>query len=118
MGVHYTPEELDTPVTQNGEADVIEGVLEPTEDWAAMIKDAQTKEAVEEIVARAKAVGEFTDPVRTLALARYGAIGRAEEKTVEAEPVANEGEEVSEEEYLRREAAEYEAAVARGEVQP
>ncbi|MBO1739699.1 hypothetical protein [Leifsonia sp. TF02-11] len=126
MGVHYTPEELDLPVREDGAADpdVIEGELEPTEDWPTLIEAAQTKDAVTDIVNRAKAAGEFTDPVRTLALARYGSIGRAEERAEPKGDAATEPEaaeevvEPTEDDYEQQAGDEYAAAVERGEVQP
>lgn len=74
----YTAEDFD-----NGLADD-EYVFEPSEDWSALIEQAETKEQIAEIVERAKANNELTDRIRTEALTRYGMFNRAkEEETVE-----------------------------------
>lgn len=74
----YTAEDFD-----NGLADD-EYVFEPSEDWSALIEQAETKEQISEIVERAKANNELTDRIRTEALTRYGMFNRAkEEETVE-----------------------------------
>lgn len=70
----YTAEDIDAGTYDSSEVFVIE----PTEDWGALIKEADTKEALTEIADRAKAANEFTDAVRTQALTRYGMLGRAD----------------------------------------
>jgi len=91
MGAAYTPEELGALVDESGE--VVEADIEPSEDWAAHIEAAATADEVKEIVQRAKAAGEFSDDVRTLALARYGTLSRATEEVVaEADVVDQENE--------------------------
>lgn len=140
MGVHYTPEELDAPVDQSGDAqiadaDVVDVEPEPAEDWEAAIEECTTKDEVKAVVARCQEAGEFTDTVRTFALTKYGMLRRAEEPPKpdesKAEPdphaeVIEGAEEVPDEssaepdeaEYERIAAEEFADAVARGEVQP
>jgi phage recombination protein Bet len=65
----YTAEDADA-----GEAYVIE----PTEDWEVLIEAADTKEAIAEIVERARLENELTDRIRTAALTRYGMFNRDE----------------------------------------
>jgi hypothetical protein len=80
LGGIYTPEDFDASVP--GDALVIE----PTEDWAGLIEATTTKEEITAIVERCKAVGEWSDPVRTLALKQYGMFNRPE-IVAEPEPV-------------------------------
>lgn len=72
-GISYMPEELGADVSEEG---IVEADPEPSEDWAAAIEAAATKEEVTAIVDRAKAAGDWNDEVRTLALARYGMLNR------------------------------------------
>lgn len=87
MGVHYTPEEMDVTVSEDGAADVVEAELVPSEDWAALVQAADTKEAITAIADRAKAASEFDDAVRTLVLTRFGMLSRED---AAAEPPAAE----------------------------
>lgn len=82
LGGIYTPEDFDghTP----GDALVIE----PTEDYATLIEQADSKEAIKEIVERAKNRNELTDELRTAALTRHGMFNRGEIETVEVEDEA------------------------------
>jgi hypothetical protein len=120
MGVSYTPEEMGALVTDAGE--MVQVPDEPTEDWAASIAAADSKDSVTEIVNRAKEAGEFTDAVRTLALTHYGMLKRAAEAEEvvegeivdepEAEPAPAAPVEMTEAEYEAASAAEYAEAVA------
>jgi phage recombination protein Bet len=78
----YTAEDLDSGTFDNGELIVIE----PSEDWAAAIAKATSKEDLIEIRKRADAKGEYTDPVRTLVLARAGLLSRGEISAPEPDP--------------------------------
>ena len=76
----YTPEDFQDAGTDTDDALVVT----PTENWAGLIESAETKEEVSAVVDQAKAVNEWTDAVRTLALTRFGMLNRAdEEPTVE-----------------------------------
>lgn len=104
-----------------------------SEPWEDLIADATTRGELDEIADRMKAAGEVTDKLKAAWMARAGVLAR-EENTEDAEVVPDEpteaaapeaevpaepaADELSEEEYEARAAAEYEAAVARGEVQP
>lgn len=70
----YTPEDFDTDAVDTGGA----FVLEPSADWMALLEAASTKAEVTAVVDRIKAAGEFTDTLRTYALACYGSLSRAE----------------------------------------
>lgn len=123
-GISYTPEELGAVVDEAGEA--VDVDPEPSEDWAAAIEACDSKDAVSAVVERAKAAGEFTDAVRTLALTRYGMLNgvdetdeaesAADEDTVNVEPEPDEPGAGDETEYERISAQEYADAVARGDV--
>jgi len=71
----YTAEDFDA-----GDAGD-EFVYEPTEDWSALIAAAETKEAISEVVERARLNNELTDRIRTEALTRYGMFNRGEVET-------------------------------------
>lgn len=106
---------------------------EPTEDWDALIKAAETREALDEIGARLAGTGEGTDKLRAAFLARAGVLAR-EEQTVDAEVVTDEeapsegedappsvptsspSEGLTEDDYEAAAAAEFDAAVDAGEV--
>lgn len=77
----YTAEDLEAGTFDNGEVIVIE----PTEDWAAAIEAAESKEEIAAVVDRAKDAGEFSDAVRTLALTRYGMFNRPPEPESEVD---------------------------------
>ena len=66
----YTAEDYDA-----GEAVVIE----PSEDWEALIDAAETKDELKDIVNRAREANELTDAIRTKALTRHGEFNREEE---------------------------------------
>ena len=104
----YTPEDFDTDAVDTGDAIV----LEPSEDWAALIGAAETSEAVKEIAERAKDKGELNDDLRTRALARYGTLSRAAK---EPEPPAEPAEQ-SEDDYEKQSAAEHAAYLESQEV--
>jgi len=87
----YTPEDFDTDAVDTEDAIVIQ----PSRDWKSLVDDALSKADVADIVEEAKAAGEFTDDLRTYALARYGTLGRAE-ASVETEPPAGSVEPVDE----------------------
>lgn len=82
----YTPEDFQDDGTDTSDAIIVT----PSENWAALIASGQTKEEVKAIVDQAKAVHEFDDAVRTLALTRYGMFNRGEalplEPNDDAEP--------------------------------
>lgn len=134
----YSTEEL----TDGGASiPIAEPDPEPTEDWEGQIAAAETREQLDDLAARMKQKGEGTDKLRTQWLARAGFLAREQardEETVDAEGVEEEptivgkidrvtGEPASvftppedamtAEEYERLSAAEYAAAVERGEVQ-
>jgi len=108
----YTPEDFQDESTDTADAVSVE----QTEDWAALIGDAETKDAITEIVDRAKLAKEFTDAVRTVALTRYGMFTRGEqtekpdEDIVDAEVV--EENETDEARAEREAIAEHEATLA------
>lgn len=81
MGAAYTPEELGALVDETGEYIDAEIEIEPSQDWKGLIDGALSKDDVGDIVDQAKAAGEFTDELRTYALARYGTLSRAEVPT-------------------------------------
>lgn len=118
MGVSYTPEEMGALVNDGGEI-IQPSNAEPTEDWAALIAAADSKEAVTEVVNRAKDANEFTDAVRTLALTHYGMLKRAaeDEEIIDAEVVdepvvVSETGEMTEAEYEAASAAEHAESMA------
>jgi hypothetical protein len=87
LGVHYTPEELESAVDA-GELRPHEEPSAPTTDWAARINEAPTAGAVKNVW-RSIPDAERTDELQTQTLARGGALRRAEE-TAEAAPAAAE----------------------------
>lgn len=80
----YTREDFTTDAVDTSDALVIS----ETENWAALIESAQTREEIGDIVARARERNELTDVIRTAALTRYGMLARAEE-----DPPAEPGDE-------------------------
>lgn len=76
-GISYTPEEMGAVVTEDGVIDTVEP--EPSEDYAAAIGQAMTKDDLFAIKERAVEHGEYTDAVRTLVLTRAGMLSRDEE---------------------------------------
>jgi hypothetical protein len=110
MGVSYTPEEMGSLVTDSGE--MVQVPSELVEDWDALIAAADTKEAITEVVNRAKAANQFDDAVRTKALARFGMFNRPApapvvDDVVEGEIVEEPTGEMTEAEYEAASAAEY-----------
>lgn len=89
--------------------------VEPTEDWGALIAAAETREVLDEIAARLAAKGEGTEKLRAAWLAKAGVLTR-EAEVVDAEVVEDEPAEPSEDDYEATAAAEFDAAVAAGEV--
>lgn len=106
---------------------------EPTEDWAALIAAAETREVLDGIAARLAEKGEGTDKLRTAWLARAGVLAReanTEDADVVDEPeTPSEGEDahpsaspvspsegLTEDDYEAAAAAEFDAAVDAGEV--
>lgn len=81
----YTPEDFQDDGTDTRDALVVD----PSENWAGLIEAAATKEEITAVVDQAKAVNEWDDKVRTLALARYGMLNRAIERDP-AEPTEEE----------------------------
>lgn len=67
----YTVEDYDA-----GEAVVIE----PSEDWEALIEAAETKDELVGVVNRAREGNELTDAIRTKALVKHGEFNRASEE--------------------------------------
>lgn len=65
----YTSEDYDAGVAE---------VIEPSEDWLALIAEADSKEVLTVIVNRAKEVNELTDAIRTAALVKHGEYNRGE----------------------------------------
>lgn len=128
MGMHFTPEELGVPVDADGDRTEELPSYTPSKDWASMLRGQTSMEKITAIVKEAKDADEYTDEVRTLALTRIGMISRNElEAQVaglpESEPDDDSGGnvrdgEITDEEYERIAAAEYAAAVERGEVEP
>jgi phage recombination protein Bet len=104
----YTAEDVDSGTFDNGELIVIN----PTEDWAALIGAAESKDELTEILTRAQAANELTDVVRTKALTRLGMFSRGEAEEPAATPAPSEPAEMTEAEYEAASAAEHEAAVA------
>jgi hypothetical protein len=91
MGMHYTAEEMGAVVNEREEVETVDADLEPTEDWAALVAEATTKDELLAIGKRADALGEYTDQIRTLVLTKVGKLGRdvvIEEPATEAEPVS------------------------------
>lgn len=112
----YTVDEYDARQPEPAQA------AESGRDWAAELAECTTHAEVEGIVDAAKDYGELTDAVRTAALTRHGVLSRDEDavdaEVVEEEPRVASEPEADEAEYLASEAAEYEAAIARGDVKP
>ena len=79
LGGIYTPEDFDH------QADAI--VIEPSEDWGALIAKAASKEDLTEIVNKAKNRNELNDDLRTAALTRHGMLNRGEIEPPEEEDV-------------------------------
>ena len=76
----YTPEDFDTDAVDTDDAIVIL----PSKDWKGMLDAATTKDEVTAVVDEIKSIDdgrEFTDELRTYALARYGTLSRAEAPT-------------------------------------
>lgn len=76
----YTPEDFDTDAVDTGDAIVVL----PSKDWKALLDAATTKTEVTSVVDEIKTIDdgrEFTDELRTYALARYGTLSRAETPT-------------------------------------
>jgi hypothetical protein len=93
-----------------------------TEDWETLIAAATSPSELEEIGARLASKGEGTERIRAAYRAR-SAVLAAESNTVDAEVVEDPTEtpdasEPSEGDYEAQSAAEYDAAVERGEVSP
>lgn len=80
LGGIYTPEDFDN----NAPGDAI--VIEPSEDWAALIDAAESKDALVEIVNRAKAKDELNDDIRTRALTKHGMFNREPAPVDPADP--------------------------------
>lgn len=107
---------------------------EPSEDWVDLIATAGSSAELEEIGARLAAKGEGTDKIRALYRARAAVLAaraRDEANTVDADVVEESSPgvepssspdpapgEPTEEDYDAVAAAEFDAAVERGEVQP
>jgi hypothetical protein len=128
MGVQYTPEEMGALVTDGGEMVQIDD--EPSEDWAAQIKAATTRDEMIDIRDRATEAGDYAS-IRQLVLTKIGVIGRAQapaatessapdedvidgeivEEVIEAELVPD--DETEEERFERESAAEFEAQMAK-----
>jgi hypothetical protein len=127
----YSTEEM-----TDGGIPIAEPAPEPTEDWLALIKAADSEAALAEVGARLAEKGEGTDQIRAAYRAR-AAVLSAEANTVDAEvvsdaetPVEGEGAdpstshtspstgptELTAEEFEAAERARYDAAVAAGEV--
>lgn len=119
----YTAEDFESGTVDAGDMNQVE----PTENWAALIEAATTKEALTEIRDRAVAAQEYGG-IRGLVLAKIGKIGRAPEQAssepvVDDEEEAIEGElmedpappaapaEMTEAEFERQSAAEFDAEV-------
>jgi len=101
----YTAEDIDAGTYDSSEVFVVE----PTEDWGALIKEADTKDAIKEIAERAKALNEFTDAVKTQAYTRYGMLNA---ETPPAETDASTDEPAPQEEPATPTDADYEAQAA------
>lgn len=114
-GISYTPEEMGAVVSEDGD---VEEAAAPATDWAALAREATSKERLSDIAKEATAAGEYTDEVRTAVLARAGAIGRGEVdvEIVDAEVVETAPEDVEPErdpaEPTAEEWAAHEAAQA------
>lgn len=70
----YTPEDFQDTVTDTSDAITVT----PSENWGGLIEAARSKDEITAVVEQAKAVNEFNDQVRTLALTRYGMFNRDE----------------------------------------
>lgn len=70
LGGIYTPEDFDH------QADAI--VIEPSEDWGALVEAATSKEELVAVAERARNHNEYTDTVRQLVLTKAGSISRGE----------------------------------------
>ncbi|WP_167131953.1 recombinase RecT [Paramicrobacterium chengjingii] len=70
----YTAEDFEADGVDTSDAITVE----PTQDWAALINDAETREQIQHVVSEAKEANELTDAIRTAALTRYGMFNRAE----------------------------------------
>lgn len=85
LGGIYTPEDFDG--NQPGDAIVIE----PSENWGDLVAKAPDKDALVELVERARNRNEYNDDIRGKVLARHGEINRGEieapETTEEPEAV-------------------------------
>ena len=79
LGGIYTPEDFDH------QADAI--VIEPSEDWGALIAKAASKDDLTDIVNKAKNRNELNDDLRTAALTRHGMLNRGEIAPTEEEDV-------------------------------
>lgn len=85
MGMHYTPDELGAIVNADGEVvHVIDA--DPSEDWAAAIAEATSKNELAAIKTRAG--GEWNDRLNTAMLTRFGMLSRGEDVSTVAEPAA------------------------------
>ena len=88
LGIHYMPDELTTNITADG--DVVQGDIEPTEDWLALIAAEGTRDGLFALAKRIESLGEYTDEIRTAVLKKVGGLKREvviEETAPEAEPV-------------------------------
>jgi hypothetical protein len=101
----YTAEDFDSDSIDTSDALVIEA----SENWAALIETAKTKDDITAVVERAKAANEFTDIIRTKALTRYGMLSRAEEAPQETPEQPSAPRELSEAEFEGQSAAEFDA---------
>jgi len=93
MGVHYTPEELDAVVDEDGTSNVVDATIEPSEDWPRLIAEANTKEDLLALAKRIDGLGEYTDALRTSVLTKVGTIARepvtfADESAPDGDPAA------------------------------
>ena len=77
LGGIYTPEDFDH------QADAI--VIEPSEDWGALVQKATTKEELFAIAEKARNHNEYSDDVRQIVLTKVGAVDRGEITTDETE---------------------------------
>lgn len=100
----YTAEDIDGGTFTD---DAI--VVAPSEDWAALIEAAESKDELTEILTRAQAVNELSDAIRTQALTRLGMFSRSE---VESAPEAL--AEQTPAEYDAASAAEFDAQATNG----
>jgi hypothetical protein len=70
LGGIYTPEDFD----HNNPDDAI--VIEPSEDWVALVDAAVTADDIKAVIDRCRGRDELTDDIRTRALTRYGMLSR------------------------------------------